>query len=238
MEVVARIQGGQMETILFLILLLFPFTAGAKPVFEAKADKVRIVLYDEPCALLAVTNLKLRAVWIEDGKEYEGCWGAPPGVVMAYFSDKTVAAISDVGVSAGHRRMRLVLKRSWCGAVCTIGTLSVDGMTECFTLEDVVREDGRPVNAWKIPGKTAIPTGTYPVTITYSGRFKHDLPAGRKRAWLRASFDRVPVPPRLPQEAQPGHPVRLGFEACRHVRADQEIGSKFDAVAPQFRRRI
>lgn len=72
--------------------------------------------------------------------------------------------------------MKLVVKRSWCGPVCTIGTLSVNGMTECFTLEDVVREDGRPVNAWKIPGKTAIPTGIYPVTITYSGRFKHDLP--------------------------------------------------------------
>lgn len=72
--------------------------------------------------------------------------------------------------------MRMKLERTWCGNVCTIGTLYVDGKTECFTLEDRVREDGRPVNAWKIPGKTAIPTGIYNVIITPSIRFKRDLP--------------------------------------------------------------
>jgi hypothetical protein len=73
--------------------------------------------------------------------------------------------------------MKLRLERTWCGAVCTIGTLSIDGAFECFTLEDVVRErDGEPVEAWKIYGETAIPRGRYPVTITYSNRFKRDLP--------------------------------------------------------------
>lgn len=73
--------------------------------------------------------------------------------------------------------MKLRLERTWCGAVCTIGTLSIDGAFECFTLEDVVRErDGEPVEAWKIRGETAIPRGTYPVTITWSNRFKRDLP--------------------------------------------------------------
>lgn len=69
--------------------------AHAKPLYEAKSQGTSIVLYDETCALPAVTNLVLRAVWVQDGKSYEGCWGATPplGVVMAYFSDKTVAAI-------------------------------------------------------------------------------------------------------------------------------------------------
>jgi hypothetical protein len=72
--------------------------------------------------------------------------------------------------------VKLKLERTWCGAKCTIGTLSIDGAYACFTLEDRVREDGRPVNAWKIPHETAIPTGTYTVLITPSVRFKRDLP--------------------------------------------------------------
>lgn len=72
--------------------------------------------------------------------------------------------------------LALKLERSWCGAKCTIGTLTVNGAYECFTLEDVVRENGEPVNAWKIPGETAIPTGTYTVIVTPSVRFKRDLP--------------------------------------------------------------
>lgn len=85
-----------------LALVLYPGISRAQPVFEAKTDTVRIVLYDEPCALPAVTNLKLRAVWTEDGKTFEGCWAATPplGVVVAYFSDLTVAAIP---MSAFHR---------------------------------------------------------------------------------------------------------------------------------------
>ena len=67
--------------------------------------------------------------------------------------------------------MKLRLERSWCGPVCTIGQLTVDGATECFTLEDVVRPDGE-----KVPGKTAIPQGTYSVTITMSNRFRRELP--------------------------------------------------------------
>jgi hypothetical protein len=39
----------------------------------------------------------------------------------------------------------------------------------CVTLEDAVR----PV---KIPGEAAIPFGTYEVEVTYSPRFKTDLP--------------------------------------------------------------
>ncbi len=51
----------------------------------------------------------------------------------------------------------------------TIGELSVDGAFECFTLEDTVREV-------KIPGQTAIPAGTYEVAVTFSNKFKKQLP--------------------------------------------------------------
>lgn len=51
----------------------------------------------------------------------------------------------------------------------TIGKLYVDGVFECFTLEDVVR-------AVKIPKITAIPIGTYKVIIDKSKRFNRLLP--------------------------------------------------------------
>jgi hypothetical protein len=65
--------------------------------------------------------------------------------------------------------MKLLLEREPSTAFCTMGRLYVDGNLQCFTLEDVVR----PV---KIPGETAIPAGTYQVTIDWSMRFKTFLP--------------------------------------------------------------
>lgn len=65
----------------------------------------------------------------------------------------------------------MLLERTWCGPKCTIGTLSIEGRNECFTLEDVVRADGV-----KVYGETAIPSGTYQVIVSYSQRFKRDLP--------------------------------------------------------------
>lgn len=53
----------------------------------------------------------------------------------------------------------------------TIGKLSVNGVFECWTLEDPVRPDGV-----KIYGETAIGAGTYEVVITYSPRFKVQMP--------------------------------------------------------------
>jgi hypothetical protein len=65
----------------------------------------------------------------------------------------------------------------------TAGYVLVDGVFECHSLEDVVRlvdgapasvenVKGRPVGSWKIPEKTAIPEGRYPVTIALSPRFR------------------------------------------------------------------
>lgn len=73
--------------------------------------------------------------------------------------------------------MKLLLERDPTGLTCTIGHLSVDGESFCATLEDPVREiPGQPVSKWKVAGDTAIPAGTYKVDVTYSPRFKRDLP--------------------------------------------------------------
>lgn len=73
--------------------------------------------------------------------------------------------------------MKLLLERRATADGATIGELFVDGVFECFTLEDAVREiPGQPVSTWKIPGETAIPRGEYPISITYSNRFKRNMP--------------------------------------------------------------
>lgn len=63
----------------------------------------------------------------------------------------------------------LELVRKWFSSECTIGELYLDGKFECFTLEDVVREE-------KVPGETAIPRGRYEVRLTFSQRFQRTLP--------------------------------------------------------------
>jgi hypothetical protein len=73
--------------------------------------------------------------------------------------------------------VRLRLERNPTGVSCTIGELFVNGVSFCATLEDPIREKpGIPVSKWKVAGDTAIPAGTYKVEITYSPRFKCDLP--------------------------------------------------------------
>ena len=45
----------------------------------------------------------------------------------------------------------------------------------CDVLEDEIREVvGAPVESWKVKDKTAIPAGTYPVTLVHSARFGPD----------------------------------------------------------------
>jgi len=66
--------------------------------------------------------------------------------------------------------MKLVLDRQDYTKESTIGKLFIDGVFECYTLEDVVRHGP------KVFGETAIPQGTYEVIITQSPRFKRLLP--------------------------------------------------------------
>lgn len=67
--------------------------------------------------------------------------------------------------------MRLELYRKFLGKDYTIGKLFINGEYFCDTLEDTVRPEGE-----KIPGKTAIPYGTYDIILTMSPRFKRVLP--------------------------------------------------------------
>ena len=65
--------------------------------------------------------------------------------------------------------MKLELKRLHRTNNSTIGELYVNGVFECYTLEDVEREV-------KIKSETAIPKGTYKIIVTMSNRFKRLLP--------------------------------------------------------------
>lgn len=65
--------------------------------------------------------------------------------------------------------MVIHIKRLYNTENSTIGEMTIDGVFECFTLED----KERPV---KIKSETAIPKGTYKVIINMSNRFKKLLP--------------------------------------------------------------
>jgi hypothetical protein len=79
--------------------------------------------------------------------------------------------------------VEILVKRNPSKQGATIGRMSVDGVEECYTLEDEVREPETSytktpawVLGWKIPNITAIPRGRYQVTITHSPHFGCDLP--------------------------------------------------------------
>jgi len=74
--------------------------------------------------------------------------------------------------------MHLRLVREILAADYTHGSLYVDGLFECFTLEDAVRGDGiaATVAQWKKPKITAIPYDNHTVIINFSTRFQRLLP--------------------------------------------------------------
>ena len=66
--------------------------------------------------------------------------------------------------------MKLTVKRTTSRSSYTLGELYIDGQFFCSTLEDLDRglTQDMPLNlikSLKIPGKTAIPKGTYKVTL-------------------------------------------------------------------------
>lgn len=71
--------------------------------------------------------------------------------------------------------MNLKVVRKEFTDLTTIGELSINGVFECFTLEDKVR-DLKADGSGKIYGKTAIGKGKYEVALTYSDRFKQMMP--------------------------------------------------------------
>lgn len=82
--------------------------------------------------------------------------------------------------------MILTLKRKFLGDKYTVGDLFIDGKFFCNTIEDKVRElpgtclytlKGQSCQCkGKVYAQTAIPAGTYKVTMEYSPRFKRRLP--------------------------------------------------------------
>lgn len=77
--------------------------------------------------------------------------------------------------------MEIVVTRRWRGVNSTLSSVVVDGKAHQFILEDRDRGlksemDLAFIQAEKVYGKTAIPTGRYQVDITYSNRFKRLLP--------------------------------------------------------------
>ena len=82
--------------------------------------------------------------------------------------------------------MKLLVKRIFKGDSYTIGKLYIDGVYECDVIEDVVRKlpttcpnTPRGIACTckeKVYAETAIPAGTYKVTMEYSPRFKRKLP--------------------------------------------------------------
>jgi hypothetical protein len=68
--------------------------------------------------------------------------------------------------------MRLTVIRDKLRSDCTLGQLLVDGVFECYTLEDYVRQEDAP----KVFGKTAIPYGEYDVVVSFSPHFNRLLP--------------------------------------------------------------
>lgn len=73
--------------------------------------------------------------------------------------------------------MTITVNREASRDGATMGEMLIDGVHQAWTLEPVIREvAGKPVSEWKIPKKTAIPAGTYNLTIGPSARFGQDMP--------------------------------------------------------------
>jgi len=71
--------------------------------------------------------------------------------------------------------MDLHLARFDLSPTRTFGQLAIDGVFQCYTLEDSVREDPNPAtpeNEGKVYGDTAIPPGRYQIALTFSARAK------------------------------------------------------------------
>lgn len=78
--------------------------------------------------------------------------------------------------------MKLKLKRVYQGENYTIGKLYINNKYFCDTIEDKVRHlpgkcKGLPCQCEeKVFARTAIPSGSYTITMEYSPRFKRELP--------------------------------------------------------------
>jgi hypothetical protein len=67
--------------------------------------------------------------------------------------------------------MKIKVVRRWFGENKTISKVYINGIFRYYALEDLVRPDGV-----KVAKETAIPYGTYPVTVSHSPKIGRRLP--------------------------------------------------------------
>lgn len=72
--------------------------------------------------------------------------------------------------------MNLIVTRDIKTDTFAAGVLSIDGVFQCWTLEDTDRGLTNAECNRKVWGKTAIPAGCYEVVINFSARFKKYMP--------------------------------------------------------------
>ena len=76
--------------------------------------------------------------------------------------------------------MELLLERKYLKEKYTIGNLYINGVFFCNILEDKIVDLNKnglfDCGEFKIKGHTAIPYGEYEVKLTYSPKFKRELP--------------------------------------------------------------
>ena len=77
--------------------------------------------------------------------------------------------------------MNIILNRTAKKAKYTIGKLYINDQYFCDTLEDTDRGltqsmTEQQIGSKKVYGETAIPTGTYRIIISYSNKFKKQMP--------------------------------------------------------------
>lgn len=77
-------------------------------------------------------------------------------------------------------KLKLIRDREHSPKGCVFGRLYINDKPVCWTLEDEEREltDGKKglTANEKVYAKTAIPVGLYEIRVTFSSRFKRDLP--------------------------------------------------------------
>ena len=80
---------------LLAVGLLAALPALAAPVAVATVSDVKVTLFDEPCAIGYVTNLPLRATWVQGDKVFAGCYAVFPESSAAglWFDDGSVSVI-------------------------------------------------------------------------------------------------------------------------------------------------
>ncbi len=82
-----------MKAVLFVAAFVLSFATYGQT-YQAESDGIKVIVYDQPCALKEIVNLPKRATWTEKGKTTEGCAGVDPrGIVLFYWGDRTVVIV-------------------------------------------------------------------------------------------------------------------------------------------------